>query len=186
MDPPASDRRAPRQRTKGPSDDATRGGQGAAASALARGEAPARARSRARRGARHPAVRARSEVSECVNGLGLAVCVSRLTDVSRSAVGSAVGITCTRRLSRKRWPMRCGKLVWRSGRAHTRFVIHSRRICSRTATTFAPCRSCSGIGTCEHDDDVFARPQSRSAGCPQPGRSAVRDVGVVVTREARA
>ena len=57
------------------------------------------------------------------------------------------GITCTRRLSRKRWPRRCGTLVWRSGRAHTRFVIHSRRICSRTATTFAPCRSCSGIGT---------------------------------------
>ena len=41
-------------------------------------------------------VRRRSEVSECVGGLGLAVCVSRLTDVSRSALGSAVAVSPAR------------------------------------------------------------------------------------------
>jgi hypothetical protein len=77
----ASDRRAPWQGSEGRADDAACVGQGSAASPLGEGEAPARARSRARGGTRRPAVRTRSQVSERLNGLGLAVCLSRGADL---------------------------------------------------------------------------------------------------------
>jgi site-specific recombinase XerD len=70
----------------------------------------------------------------------------RLSTDPRS--GRAAGIISVRVACKRPWPQQYGRPRLPSRPAAIRFAIHSRPICSRTAMTSAPCRSCSGTPTC--------------------------------------
>jgi integrase len=63
---------------------------------------------------------------------------------------------------------RCARRTSRSTRAATPFVTLSRRIFSKTATTFAPPGTARSPRR-HHDDDLHACPQPWPRRCPQPG-----------------
>ena len=79
------------------------------------------------------AVRARSKVPECGDGVGVAVRLSGGADLPRSAVGAAFAIS----------PARVGGAAG-GGRSRAS-VIRLRRICWKTGMTFGRCRNYSAM-----------------------------------------
>jgi hypothetical protein len=81
--------------------------------------------------------------------------------------------TCTNRRSSGRSRTPCVGPASRSASGRTASGTHLRRTFSRTVTTFEPCKSCSGIRTSLHEDDLYPRAKSWRAWRSKSVRPAV-------------
>ena len=169
-----ADRDSAQQMSEGPADPIANARHRTVVSPPRVGETPTRRGSRARTWSRRSSVRARTQVPQRGDRVGMAVRVSCLSHLHGSEVGATDPLSSPRnRRSEGGRPRRAA--CWnREARrsAHVQALVRdtpARRWVrhSDSAATARPLR-------CQHDDGVYARAQPRTARRAQPRRSLVK------------